>query len=43
MNRYPASIEELESLNNTRFLRKRYMDPMTGKDKWRLIHMNGGC
>ncbi|MGD0365241.1 MAG: hypothetical protein ABSC93_30525, partial [Bryobacteraceae bacterium] len=42
VNRYPATIEELESLNNTRFLRKRYIDPMTGKDKWRLIHVNGG-
>ncbi len=42
VNRYPATIEELESLNNTRFLRKRYIDPMTGKDKWRLIHINGG-
>jgi hypothetical protein len=42
MNRYPGSIEELESANNFRFLRKRYVDPMTGKDKWRLIHINGG-
>lgn len=42
VNRYPATIEELENLNNTRFLRKRYIDPMTGKDKWRLIHVNGG-
>jgi len=42
VNRYPASIDELESLNNTRFLRKRYIDPITGKDKWRLIHINGG-
>jgi hypothetical protein len=42
MNRYPASIEELENTNNIRFLRKRYVDPMTGKDKWRLIHINGG-
>ena len=42
MNRYPATIEELESTNNIRFLRKRYRDPMTGKDKWRLIHVNGG-
>jgi type II secretory pathway pseudopilin PulG len=42
VNRYPATIEELESLNNTRFLRKRYLDPMTGKEKWRLIHVNGG-
>jgi type II secretory pathway pseudopilin PulG len=42
MSRYPATIEELESTNNIRFLRKRYIDPMTGKDKWRLIHINGG-
>ncbi len=42
VGRYPATIEELESLNNTRFLRKRYLDPMTGKEKWRLIHINGG-
>ena len=42
VNRYPATIEELESTNNIRFLRKRYLDPMTGKDKWRLIHINGG-
>jgi type II secretory pathway pseudopilin PulG len=42
VGRYPATIEELESLNNLRFLRKRYIDPMTGKDKWRLIHVNGG-
>ena len=42
MSRYPASIEELENTNNIRFLRKRYIDPMTGKDKWRLIHINGG-
>ena len=42
MGRYPATIEELENTNNIRFLRKRYIDPMTGKDKWRLIHINGG-
>ncbi len=42
MSRYPATIEELENTNNIRFLRKRYVDPMTGKDKWRLVHINGG-
>lgn len=42
VGRYPATIEELESLSNVRFLRKRYLDPMTGKEKWRLIHINGG-
>jgi hypothetical protein len=40
--RWPASIEELESYNNHRSLRKRYIDPMTGKDEWRLIHIQNG-
>src|ERR1700685_3120212 len=40
--RYPASIEELENFNNHRYLRRRYLDPMTGKDEWRLVHINGG-
>lgn len=30
--RYPANIQELENTNNIRFLRKRYKDPITGKD-----------
>jgi len=40
--RYPAKIEDLENFNNRRFLRKRFVDPMTGKDEWRLIHINNG-
>src|ERR1019366_7738064 len=40
-HRYPASIDELESLNNRRYLRRKYVDPMTGKDEWRLIHFSG--
>ncbi len=40
--RYPASIDEMESFNNHRYLRRRYVDPMTGKDEWRLVHINGG-
>ena len=36
---YPGSIEQLEKTNNIRFLRQRYVDPMTGKDDWRLIHV----
>ena len=36
----PAKIEDLENTNNKRFLRRRYIDPMTGKDEWRLIHVN---
>jgi len=34
----PQTIEELENTNGVRFLRRRYLDPMTGKDEWRLIH-----
>ena len=40
--KYPASIEELESTNNIRFLRRRYADPLTGKTEWRLIHVGPG-
>ncbi len=40
--RWPATIEELESYNNRRFLRHRYIDPMTGKDEWRLVHISNG-
>jgi len=36
---YPGSIEQLEKTNNMRFLRKRYVDPLTGKDDWRLIRL----
>lgn len=36
--RYPLSVEELESTNNIRFLRKRYKDPITGKD-FRILRM----
>jgi len=35
--RYPAKIEDLENTNQLRFLRKRYKDPLTGKD-FRLLH-----
>jgi type II secretory pathway pseudopilin PulG len=30
--RYPTRIEELENTNQVRFLRRRYKDPITGKD-----------
>ena len=40
--RYPGKIEDLENFNNRRFLRHRFVDPMTGSTEWRLIHINGG-
>lgn len=40
--RYPAKIEDLESFNNKRYLRKRFVDPLTGKDEWRIIHIANG-
>lgn len=36
--RYPTRIEDLENTNNVRFLRKRYKDPITGKD-FRILHL----
>jgi type II secretory pathway pseudopilin PulG len=36
-NAYPTSIDQLVDTNNVRFLRKRYLDPETGKDDWKLI------
>jgi len=40
--RFPANLEQLENTNNYRFLRRRYKDPITGKDEWRLIHIGPG-
>ena len=39
--RFPSEISDLESTQNIRFLRRRYKDPLTGKDEWRLIHTDG--
>ncbi|MBZ5570480.1 MAG: hypothetical protein LAO09_01205 [Acidobacteriia bacterium] len=38
LGRYPTRIEDLESANNMRFLRRRYKDPITGKD-FKLLHL----
>jgi type II secretory pathway pseudopilin PulG len=36
--RYPTRLEELENTNQIRFLRRRYKDPITGKD-FKILHM----
>ena len=36
--RYPSRLEDLENTNNLRFLRRRYKDPITGKD-FKLLHV----
>jgi len=35
--RYPTSIDQLIETNQIRFLRKRYTDPLTGKDDWKPV------
>ena len=35
---YPQTLDDLETARNVRFLRRRYLDPLTGKD-WRLLHV----
>jgi len=42
VGRYPTSISELEDTNRMRFLRRKYKDPFTGKDDWRLLHVGPG-
>jgi type II secretory pathway pseudopilin PulG len=34
---YPMSIDQLVQTNQIRFLRKKYTDPLTGKDDWKPI------
>ena len=38
---YPPTLDALEKTNGKRYLRRRYKDPMTGKDEWRAVHANG--
>jgi type II secretory pathway pseudopilin PulG len=35
---YPPNIDALVKTNEIRFLRKRYIDPTTGKDDWKPIY-----
>lgn len=34
---YPSNVDALVNTNQIRFLRQRYLDPMTGKDDWKPI------
>jgi type II secretory pathway pseudopilin PulG len=36
-NRYPPNVAALVNTNEMRFLRKKYIDPTTGKDEWKPI------
>jgi type II secretory pathway pseudopilin PulG len=36
---YPTSVEQLENTNHVRFLRKKYVDPMTGESEWKMVHV----
>jgi len=38
---YPTSLDDLEK-QEKRFLRRRFVDPFTGKADWRIVHTNGG-
>jgi len=38
-NAYPANVDALVNTNQIRFLRKKYIDPTTGKDEWKVIHV----
>ena len=37
--KFPPTWEALENTNGIRYLRKRYKDPLTGKEEWRDIHV----
>jgi len=38
---WPRNLDDLETSQTRHFLRHRYIDPMTGKDDWRLLHVQG--
>lgn len=40
--RYPTSMDELEKFQTRHYLRHKYVDPMTGKAEWRLVHIQNG-
>src|ERR1700685_2032846 len=35
---YPSTLEQLDTTNQIRFLRKRYKDPLTKDGKWKLLN-----
>jgi len=35
---YPPNVDALVKSNQIRFLRRKYIDPTTGKDEWKPIH-----
>jgi type II secretory pathway pseudopilin PulG len=35
---YPNSIDQLMNTNDIHYLRRRYTDPLTGKDDWKLVY-----
>ncbi|MDR5729646.1 MAG: hypothetical protein RB191_19690, partial [Terriglobia bacterium] len=36
---YPSTIDQLKQTSQIRFLRQEYVDPMTGKKDWKLLHL----
>jgi len=36
---YPANVDALVKTNEIRFLRRKYVDPTTGKEEWKAIHL----
>ena len=41
-HRYPGGIGDLESFTSRRYLRRRYVDPVTCKDDWRIVQIGPG-